>query len=236
MNLDLDWLPNYTIRRSKRAKRVNLRLCSKYGLLLTLPLRTSENTGLQFLYQQKDWILKHQHLLQSTIDIPTLPKEIILPSFEKMLQVRYEIVTGYKKIKLLHLPNELVLYSEKLEIKKCLEELRQWLYMYAEKEFTLWLKQLSTRCQLSFQSMSLRNQATRWGSCTYSKKISLNIKLAFLPKTITEYVLIHELCHTKYLNHSEDFWNLVELFVPDYRRQILLLKKITSKDFPNWIE
>lgn len=233
--MNLEELPNYTIRRSKRAKRINIRLCPDRGLELIIPIRSSENAALEFLYQQKNWLLKHQELLQPKPIITELPKEILLLAFEKAWKIRYETVSGYKKIKLLQLPNEIVLYGEKLELEKCLIELKQWLYMIAEKEFYRWLKQLSECYQLPFQSLSIRNQSTRWGSCTPEKNISLNVKLMFLPRSITEYVLIHELCHTRYLDHSIKFWRLVASFVPDYKNQVRQLKQIKQTDFPSWM-
>lgn len=234
--MDLEALPSYTIRRSPRAKRINIRFCPERGFELIIPLRTSEKAALEFLNQQRNWILRHQALLQPKPVITELPKEVVLLALGKSWKIRYEEVAGYKKIKVLHLPNELVLYGEKLEFKHCLLELRRWVYTIAEKELYFMLRALSEQCQLPFSSLIIRNQATLWGSCSKEKNISLNVKLLFLPKTLAEYVLIHELCHTRYLNHSAKFWNLVASFVPDYQNHVRQLKQIKSHDFPGWIE
>lgn len=234
--MNLDWPPVFSIRHSTRAKRINLRLCPERGLTLTVPKRTSEKTALEFLDQQKAWVFKHQHLLQPKPQTQTLPEIIELFAINKIWKLRYEKISGYKKIKLLQLPNELVLYGEDLELQRCLHELKEWLYMTAQKEFSLWLKQLSVQCDLPFKQLSVRNQSTRWGSCSYEKNINLNIKLLFLPRAITHYILIHELCHTKHLNHSAKFWHLVESFVPDYRSLKLQLKQIKHADFPRWVD
>lgn len=233
--MDLDWPPHYILRRSKRAKRINLRLCPERGLTLVVPFRNSERSALEFLDQQKNWIFKHQDLLLPKIQQQELPAEIYLNAIEKTWKIRYEKVAGYKKIKLLQLPGELVLYGESLELKDCIHELKEWLYIIAEKELYIWLKQLSQRCQLPFNQLSIRNQSTRWGSCSHEKNINLNVKLLFLPKEMTEYILIHELCHTRHLNHSEKFWHLVETFVPNYRQLIQQLKQIKNAYFPAWV-
>jgi len=233
--MEIDWPPLYTLRRTKRAKRINLRLCPERGLTLVVPSRTSERSALEFLNQQKSWIFKHRELLLPKIKPLELPAEIYLNAIEKIWKVRYEKIAGYKKTKLLQLPGELVLYSESLELKDCIHQLKEWLYLIAEKELYLWLKQLSQQYQLPFNQLSIRNQSTRWGSCNHQKNINLNVKLLFLPREITEYILIHELCHTRHLNHSEKFWHLVETFVPNYQQQILHLKKIKSSYFPAWI-
>ncbi len=229
------WPPEYIIRHSKRAKRINLKLCPKFGLILIIPIKSSKIAAIDFLNQQKEWVIKHQHLLQLKSQDKQLPTEIKLQALDKTWSVRYERISGYKKIKLLQLPNELVLYGENLNFENCITELKEWLYFIAERELYYWLKKLSVQYQLSFNQLSIRDQSTRWGSCSHEKNINLNFKLLFLPGEITEYILIHELCHTKHLNHSENFWQLVKSFVPNYQLLKNQLKQIHHNHFPSWI-
>ena len=65
--------------------------------------------------------------------------------------------------------------------------------------------------------ISIRNQRSRWGSCSHSGAIALNFRLVQAPDTIRDYVLIHELMHLKQQNHSRRFWRLVESAYPDFR-------------------
>ena len=64
---------------------------------------------------------------------------------------------------------------------------------------------------------SIRNQRTRWGSCSSKDNISLNMKLLHLPDHLIDYILLHELVHTRVKNHSKDFWNELETVVPNAR-------------------
>ncbi len=73
--------------------------------------------------------------------------------------------------------------------------------------------------------IGIRGQKTRWGSCTSSEKLSFNFKLLRFRKEVIDYVIIHELCHTREMNHSKKFWKLVETYCPDYK---LLRKELKS--------
>jgi predicted metal-dependent hydrolase len=66
--------------------------------------------------------------------------------------------------------------------------------------------------------VSIRCQRTRWGSCSTRGTVSLNCSLVFLRSEVVRYLFVHELAHTRHMNHSAHFWRLVEKIEPDYRR------------------
>jgi hypothetical protein len=63
----------------------------------------------------------------------------------------------------------------------------------------------------------IKNQRSRWGSCSSNKNLNFNYKIVFLEPHLADYIIVHELCHLKELNHSKRFWNLVGQCVPLYR-------------------
>ena len=79
------------------------------------------------------------------------------------------------------------------------------------------LSELAEQHNFRYNRVSIRNQKTRWGSCSSKDNISLNMKLLHLPDHLIDYILLHELVHTRVKNHSKDFWNELETVVPNAR-------------------
>ena len=79
------------------------------------------------------------------------------------------------------------------------------------------LSELAQKYNFKYNKLSVRNQKTRWGSCSSKNNISLNMKLLHLPDQLIDYILLHELVHTRVKNHSINFWNELESVVPNAR-------------------
>jgi len=78
----------------------------------------------------------------------------------------------------------------------------------------------------AYQRVAIRNQASRWGSCSKLGNLNFHYKVALLPADLADYVLVHELCHLQELNHSKRFWNLVAKTIPDYVTKRKTVKRI----------
>ena len=95
------------------------------------------------------------------------------------------------------------------------------------------LNYLAQKHGFTYNRVFIRNQKTRWGSCSSRGNISLNDQLLFLPRDTVEYLMVHELCHRRQLNHSRAFWKLVESHCPDYRAHDSLLGRSRNL-VPDW--
>jgi len=112
------------------------------------------------------------------------------------------------------------------EVKKAIQD-------WYRAEATVVIKQavwrMSRRLGLKVNSIMIRNQRTRWGSCSSLGNLSFNFKLATAPQEVIDYVVLHELMHLKEPNHSRRFWALVEKECPDYRIHRQWLKQIEGR-------
>lgn len=80
--------------------------------------------------------------------------------------------------------------------------------------------------KFDFNKVSIKNQKTRWGSCSSKRNINFNYKIALLPTRLTDYIIVHELCHLGEFNHSRKFWELVALTIPNHTELRKELKRV----------
>lgn len=79
------------------------------------------------------------------------------------------------------------------------------------------VKEINNFYNFKINAITIRNQKTRWGSCSCKKNLNFNYKVVFLPPHLFEYVIVHEICHLQEMNHGPRFWNLVSEKLPEYR-------------------
>ena len=77
---------------------------------------------------------------------------------------------------------------------------------------------------VDYNRVTIRHQRSKWGSCSGKKNLNFNCLLLLTPTEVMDSVIVHELCHLKHMNHSKEFWALVEKFMPDYKERKKLLK------------
>lgn len=210
-----------TRRLSKKAKHLHLRVCPGRGIELVIPINfRSEKIIELFLLQNQSWIKKYSSGNKEHIPI----NELLLESIDQKYSVSYQSTTSQQtRIKVIH--NHLTIYGDIDDLSKNRQIISNWLKNKAKLKLLPYLKELSEFTGLDYNSATIRGQKTLWGSCNSNKNISLNYKLLFLPKQHTKHIMLHELCHTKHMNHSARFWKLLNKFDPDYKKHNAEIKK-----------
>ena len=117
---------------------------------------------------------------------------------------------------------------------QCVTALRRWLSGVARREFEPRLSSLAMLTSTPYEKMHVRMQRTCWGSRSSSGTISLNLCLLFLDPALVRYLMIHELCHGRHMNHSKRFWAMVGRYEPRYKRLDRQLGE-AWRDVPNWL-
>lgn len=225
----------YTVRISKRARRVRLTYSVREGLVVVVPKRFNHKHIPPIVQEKAGWIkrirekLEKEHIGRDPSLSDKLPSRIAFPAIGLTWEVSYQEV--YRK-SLLEQGNHLSVTAE----EHAGIILHQWLRKKAHEHLIPWLTRVSRETALDFSSIVIRNQKSRWGSCSRHKRISLNQKLLFLPPHLVDYLMVHELCHTKQLNHSAKYWALVGSFLPEYRALDSELRRAWQRYVPVWAE
>lgn len=112
-------------------------------------------------------------------------------------------------------------YLTNEEIKKLADKALQ----HIPKRVSYYAKQIG----VTYGKITIRNQKTRWGSCSSKGNLNFNCLLMLTPSEVIDYVVVHELCHRKEMNHSVAFWAEVEKVIPNYKEQVKWLKENGGK-------
>lgn len=209
--LSLPLLPEYSVRVSKRAKRVQLQVSQQGRIEVVVPVRFKLERVADFVAENLSWLNSSLQRLQSkrVVGGSELPQKINLRALKErwMIQYRHDSCAGFKEHESENQAPRLEIFATNpVDSRKMLH---QWLARRAGRLLVPWLRQLSTELGLPFGKAVVRSQKTCWGSCSSIQTISINRSLLFLPPGIVRYLFVHELCHTVHANHSETYWGLV---------------------------
>lgn len=171
---------NYSIKKSKRAKRMRLTVHYDGTVVVTTPSGIQSFVVQKLIDEKNNWILKKINFFKE----------------QDLSLVRSNSKADYLK----HKDTALILIKQRIShFNEC--------------------------CDFSVNKICIRNQKTRWGSCSQKGNLNFNYRIVFLPEKLQDYIIVHELCHLKEFNHSRRFWALVCEIIPNYANIKKELKK-----------
>jgi predicted metal-dependent hydrolase len=210
----------WNVRVSRRARRLSVRVYPGGQVEVVVPPGASATTVHKFVHSHRDWIDRRVADLSASAPkmIETRPQTIELRALERVYSLAYSASSSRLMVKEVSSQHWLIVSGPTGSDREVGVALRNWLQQTAHEALGLRLRAVADACGFDFQRLQVRRQRTRWGSCSSTGTISLNICLLFLDPAVVRYLLIHELCHTRHMNHSNRFWSLVETHEPDYKR------------------
>lgn len=209
------WRRHVELRRSARARHIRLKVHPPGRVEVVVPRNFDERGLAAILDQHEPWVLR---TLEKQGHVPGAgpvepPRTLRLPAIGEQWEIEYLGDDGGR-------------YGCRPRQEGVLRvsgggqwqpALKRWLARKGRAHLLPWLEQVSDEVGLPYQGASIRAQRTRWGSCSSRKQINLNSGLLFLPPPLVRYLFIHELCHTRHMNHSSRYWQLVAGIEPGYR-------------------
>lgn len=215
----------YELRKSSKAKRVSISIKNS-RVRVAIPSGFTFEYAKGFLEDNKEWVLKHlqKQLLTSQKVTPkyyTSGEKLLYRGRSYPLIIEEEIIpTEYFAVFkgsriVVNIPPSLALDKKPQMVKHLIEE---WYKGQAQKLLPEQVDYYSKMLNTPFNRLKIKDQKTRWGSCSNKGNINLNWRIIMAPHQVAAYVIIHELTHLKHMNHSKDFWKVVEESLPDYKK------------------
>jgi predicted metal-dependent hydrolase len=212
----LDGVGEVLVAKRRGTRNIRLSIKANGQVRVGIPAWMPYATGLAFAKGRQDWIVAHQATAQP----------LVLKNGDRIGKShRLKIVRGQNaRISTRVSTTEIVITAPQVvDTKKLQAALIKASERALKKEAeTLLVKrtnELAGKYDYSFKAISIKKLSSRWGSCSSDMRITLNYFLMQLPWELIDYVILHELVHTKHLNHSRNFWNELKQHIPDARQR-----------------
>ncbi|WP_251861207.1 SprT family zinc-dependent metalloprotease [Clostridium sp. Marseille-Q2269] len=212
----------YTLKTKKR-KTISIKINKKFIIEVTAPLGSSEYAIEQLLKKEEKWIIKKIKKLKEAENFNGyyyLGKVYNL-EIKEVKSLYFKLEVNNNKI-IIYINSGILQEKRDSIIRNNLEKFYKEEAIKVLKERT---EYYSSMLGFGPESIVVKNQKTLWGSCSSKGNINYNYKIIMAPLEILDYIVVHELCHLVHMNHSKDFWNLVESIIPDCKERRKWLKE-----------
>lgn len=227
--------PMLRLRRSARARRLALRVHLDGRVEVVVPRGVTMAAVEDFVIRHRQWV--HQKLSsrpQRVAPDPFPPQRIALPALGETYRVH--VAGGRGRLRVDPRAGVLSLRGAwgSATPAAARRALLIWLVNHARAALERQLQARSITTGLNYRSLQLRRQRTRWGSCSSRGVISLNVCIVFQSPAVLDYLLVHELVHTRHMNHSAAYWKTVSEHCPGWKRLDRALSEGWSR-VPSWV-
>ena len=221
------------IVRSKR-KTVCISVNKDGSVMVKAPLRyPSDKEIADFTEQKIDWIIKQREIQEDREDMRLVRRFETDYSFPYLGEERLVKMQKGKKNMFSYEDGTIMIQTpfydalidnyeaeeNKHVIKKLQNDLKKWYKKQADAYITKRVEYYKTIIDVTVNSVSIKSRKTQWGSCDSNGDITFSWRLVMARPDAIDYVVIHELCHRKHMDHSNAFWNEVKKYMPDYKKQ-----------------
>lgn len=204
---------NYVIRRMKR-KTIAVKIREEGYIEIVSPLRVTCEHIEDLLRKKEQWVL-------GTLDKIILEKERREKSTAALfLGKEYYLIkskspTNKTSVEIL---SDKIIVNYLIDENESLGILRRWYINAAGEILNKKTKEFSSILNVSPNKISIKEQKTRYGSCSSKKNINYNWKIIMAPEEVVDYLVVHELSHLVHFNHQKEFWELVQSIIPNYKQ------------------
>lgn len=195
---------------SKR-KTISLSVDKDGRVIVRAPLKCPDRRINEALSDSENWIKKQ---LKKYEESRLITDRYSVKDGGKILLLGEEFEIRFSDIKVADVKDKTIFLPE---AKNPQEQLKTLFKKIAKGYFTERTEYFSSLTGFIPSSVKVTSAKTRWGSCNAEKRINYSLSLVMCPLNVIDYVIVHELCHIKHLNHSALFWNEVEKVIPDYK-------------------
>ncbi len=233
----------YSVRVSRRCRSMSLRMTSARGLELVLPPRASLKAAHEFAKANIRWVERAfakfsdaaKQRAKAISEEGPLPASLELKALGESLPIDYRDSRKMDFISArIETPGRLLVEGDLSQAAACRAAIKEWLKLRAKRLFAKRVAEICAETGLKCAGVSVRDQKGRWGSCSARGSVCLNFRLLLMEPEFLRHVILHELCHTVEMNHSERFWAHVERYEPGARRIRAALRE-ESKRLPAWL-
>jgi predicted metal-dependent hydrolase len=216
MPADRAQLFSYAVRRSTRARRVRVTVDRAGTIEVVLPQRAPERAAADAVRELRPWI--DRRLAEAGRQrAAVLARGGTLPFLGQTLEVRPEPGRSRATRR-----GQTLLVPDGSGRQEAIE---RWYRRMAREEIGERLDRACAIAGLSYSRLTIRDQRTRWGSCSRGGAMSFNWRLLLAPEAVLDYVIWHEVCHLQFMDHSPRFWGLVARYCPGHREQSAWLRR-----------